>query len=62
MKLAKVVAWEFRRTTHNKQFILMTVLLPAIIGLAGGGVILFGGGPTLPPGPPLARLLRSSFR
>lgn len=56
MKLAKVVAWEFRRTTHNKQFILMTVLLPAIIGLAGGGVILFGGGADAaartPAGPP----------
>jgi len=56
MKLAKVVAWEFRRTTHNKQFILMTVLLPAIIGLAGGGVALFGGGADgaarAPAGPP----------
>lgn len=56
MKLAKVVAWEFRRTTHNKQFILMTVLLPAIIGLAGGGVALFGGGADgavrTPAGPP----------
>jgi ABC-2 type transport system permease protein len=56
MKLAKVVAWEFRRTAHNKQFILMTVLLPAIIGLAGGGVALFGGGSDgaarTPAGPP----------
>jgi ABC-2 type transport system permease protein len=56
MKLGKVVAWEFRRAARNKQFILMTVLLPGIIGLAGGGVALFGGAADgaarTPAGPP----------
>jgi ABC-2 type transport system permease protein len=33
MKLNKVVRWEFRKAIMNKGFVIMTVLLPALIGL-----------------------------
>ena len=33
MKLNKVVRWEFRKAVMNKGFVIMTVLLPALIGL-----------------------------
>ncbi|MBU0596257.1 ABC transporter permease [Candidatus Bipolaricaulota bacterium] len=34
MKLGKVIAWEFRQNVRSKQFLLMTILIPAIIGVA----------------------------
>jgi ABC-2 type transport system permease protein len=56
MKLAKVVTWEFRRTVRGKQFRVMTILIPAILGLTAGGYALFGGvagqARELPAGPP----------
>jgi ABC-2 type transport system permease protein len=55
MKLNKVVRWEFRKAVMNKGFVIMTVLLPVLIGL----VILVsslvekgtsaGGSPNPPP-------------
>ena len=55
MKLDKVIRWEFRKAVMNKGFVIMTVLLPALIGL----VILVsslveritsaGGSPNPPP-------------
>ena len=38
-KLGKVVAWEFRRAVMNKGFVIMTVLLPALIGLV---ILIYG--------------------
>jgi len=55
MKLNKVVRWEFRKAVMNKGFVIMTVLLPALIGLVilvyglveGGSSS--GGSPNPPP-------------
>ena len=52
MKLGKVLAWEFRRTVRGKQFLIMTILIPAILGLSAGGYALFGGTREAPAGPP----------
>jgi len=38
-KLWKVVAWEFRKAIMNKGFVIMTVLLPALIGLV---ILVYG--------------------
>lgn len=55
MKLNKVVRWEFRKAVMNKGFVIMTVLLPALIGLV---ILVYGlveggssssGSPNLPP-------------
>jgi len=34
VKLAKVIRWEFNQTMRSKQFLIMTVMIPAIIGIA----------------------------
>ena len=34
MKLGKVVRWEFSQNIRSKQFILTTILIPAIVGIA----------------------------
>lgn len=34
MKLHKVIRWEFLNTVRSKQFLIMTILLPALIALA----------------------------
>jgi len=52
MKLGKVLAWEFRRTVRGKQFLIMTILIPAILGISAGGYALFGGTREAPAGPP----------
>ena len=39
MKLNKVVHWEFRKAVMNKGFVIMTVLLPALIGLV---ILVYG--------------------
>jgi len=34
MKLSRVVRWEFSQNVRSKQFLIMTIMLPAIIGIA----------------------------
>jgi len=34
MKLGKVIRWEFSQNVRSKQFLIMTLMLPAIIGIA----------------------------
>jgi len=34
MKLRKIIRWEFTENVRSKQFTIMTILLPAIVGLA----------------------------
>jgi ABC-2 type transport system permease protein len=34
MKLGRVLRWELRRTLQSKQFLLMTILIPAIVAMA----------------------------
>ena len=40
MKLGKVVRWELSQSVRSKQFLIMTILIPAIIGLAVFAVTL----------------------
>ncbi len=55
MKLAKVIRWEFTQTIRSKQFLVMTVFIPAIIGVAVFAITLAMEGevstPSEPPPP-----------
>ena len=56
MKLGKVIRWEFRQNVCSKQFLVMTVFIPAIIALAVfGATRAFGAneGPIAEPPPPI---------
>ena len=34
MRLGKVIRWELTQSIRSKQFLIMTILIPAIIGVA----------------------------
>ncbi len=52
MKLGKVIRWEFKGAIGSKQFLLITILIPVIIGIAVLAFSLARGGSGRPPGPP----------
>ncbi len=54
MKLRKVIRWEFRAAIASKQFLITTLLVPAIMAIVGLVIALAGegsGGPSEPPPP-----------
>jgi len=55
MKLGKVIRWEFLQTIRSKQFLIITILIPAIVGIGiFAATRAFGSdmrGPSEPPPP-----------
>ena len=44
MKLGKIIRWEFRQNVSSKQFLTITILIPAFIGLAVFAATRIAGG------------------
>lgn len=63
MKLGKIIRWEFTQNVRSKQFLIITVLLPAIIAIAVfAATQAFGAdspGPSDPPPPVIIGLFLS---
>jgi len=52
VKLGKVVRWEFSQNIRSKQFLITTILIPAIIGIAVFAATRAMGGDLKPPADP----------
>lgn len=63
MKLGKVIRWEFRQIVRSKQFLIVTILLPAILALVVFAVSRAIGaeseGPVSPPPPAIIAIFIS---
>jgi len=61
VKLGKVVRWEFKQSIRSKQFLIMTILVPAIIGVAVFAVTMAMEGEVRPPSEPPPPLIIGIF-
>lgn len=52
MRLRKIISWEFKASLSSKQFIIMTIMIPAIIAIAIVAISLTKGSSGQPSGPP----------
>lgn len=52
MRLRRIIRWEFKSAIGSKQFLITTILLPAILAVAIFAISVAEGGSSQPSGPP----------